>query len=385
MVRMASEINMKNKMPKAKILIINTVDFQLNGISSVIMNYYVNMNKSGLKIDFVAISEVNEKYKREIIGNNSRIYILPRKKNSIKYQFQLMQLLIKNDYDIVHIHGNSATMLVDVIPCKLARINNIIVHSHNTTCNHVIIHQILKPFFSKTYSLGLACGEESGKWLYGNRQFQILKNGIEINKYKYNVATRKEYRDKIAAGEKIVIGHVGNFVEQKNHFFLLDVFFEILKQNQNYILMLIGDGPLIDQIKSKAQSLNMQDSIIFIGKTLEVEKYLQAMDLFVLPSLFEGLPVSLIEALASGLPCVVSNQITKEVDLAGTFHYIDIGNPTLWKNEILQLNIDETLREQNSLNWCKIIIEKKYDIKSNTEMLRKIYINLAEQKSKSKR
>lgn len=356
-----------------RILVINTVRFRLNGITSVIMNYYRNMDRSNLKMDFVVINELSKEYKEELTSSGSEYFLLPRKSNPIKYIIELKRLIKKNQYDVVHIHGNSSFMLLDTIPCKLAGVKRVIVHSHNTTCKHVWIHKVLKPVFSKTYTLGLACGEDAGKWLYGKKEFQVLRNGIDTKRYAFDNEVREEYRKKINAGDKIVIGHIGNFIEQKNHSFLLDVFADLKKESDRYLLLLISDGALLDQMKDKAVKLGIEDSVIFLGKTLEVPQYLQAMDIFVLPSLFEGLPVVLIEALAAGLPCIVSDRITKEVDLANVFRYIDINNSKHWADSIMQTDVSEKLRDNNSQKWIKTIEEKNYDIVSNAGVLKAVY------------
>lgn len=331
------------------------------------------MDRTNLKIDFVVINELSKEYKEELTSNGSEYFLLSRKSNPIKYLIQLERLIHKKKYDVVHIHGNSSLMLLDTLPCKLAGMKRIIVHSHNTTCKYVWIHKVLMPVFSKTYTYGLACSEDAGKWLYGKNEFQILRNGIETKRFAFDKGVREEYRNKINAGDKIVIGHVGNFIEQKNHSFLLDVFAAIKKRSDRYLLLLISDGALLEQMKAKAIKLGIEDSVIFLGKTLKVPQYLQAMDIFVLPSLFEGLPIVLIEALAAGLPCIVSERITKEVDLANVFLYMDINEPKHWADSIMLLDANEKQRENNSQKWIKIIEEKNYDIASNAGVLKALY------------
>lgn len=358
-----------------KVLVVSTVRFRLNGITSVILNYYRNLNKEDMKIDFVVPNEISEDYKKELNSNGSVVYHIPRKKKPFAYQKKLYQILKQNQYDIIHIHGNSAMMLLDVLPAKFAKTEVRIVHSHNTTCNYVWIHKILEPIFKLCYTHGFACGEDAGKWLFGNDDFVLLKNGIELEKYKYDEKIRQIYREKIGATNRKVVGHVGNFIEQKNHEFLIDVFAELVKKDENYLLLLISDGALLNHIKEKVKNLNLDNNVIFLGKCTEVYNYLQAMDLFVLPSLHEGLPVVLIEAQASGLPCFVSDKVSKESDLTNSINFIDISNLKSWIEEINNFfvsDIKKNRMEVSRINQDKISMQG-YDVKKNASIMEELF------------
>ena len=358
-----------------KVLIINTVPFQLNGITSVIMNYYRNMDKQDLQTDFVVIDEMNSDYRRQLEADGCRIYPLSRKKNPIVYMARLFGLLRRNGYDLVHVHGNSATMLFDVLPAKLAGVPVRIVHSHNTTCSHMKLHKLLLPFFRKCYTHGFACGQEAGAWLFGNDSFVELKNGIDLGAYRYDQARRQEFRKRIQAGERTVIGHVGNFNEQKNHNFLLDCYAKLVETKDDYLLLLIGEGDLMDAMKEKAAQLNIQDKVLFLGKTTEVPGYFQAMDAFVLPSLHEGLPVVLVEAQAAGLPCYVSDKVTEQSDLTNSFVFLPIDDASAWAQRMAEQtenwkNLD---RGQQCSAWHETITAAGYDITSNAGRLKNLY------------
>lgn len=358
-----------------KVLVVSTVRFRLNGITSVILNYYRNLNKEDMQVDFVVPNEISEDYKKELNSNGSVVYHIPRKKKPFAYQKKLYQILKKNQYDIIHIHGNSAMMLLDVLPARFAKTKVRIVHSHNTTCNHVLLHKILKPVFKHCYTHGFACGEDAGKWLFGNDNFVVLKNGIELKEYKHDEKIRQIYRKKIGATNKKVVGHVGNFIEQKNHEFLIDVFAELVKKDKNYLLLLISDGALLNHIKEKVSNLNLENNVIFLGKCTEVEKYLQAMDLFVLPSLHEGLPVVLIEAQASGLPCFVSDKVSKEADLTNSMKFIDISNIKPWVEDINNYFVldAKTNRMAISRSNQNQISMQGYDIEQNAGIMEELF------------
>lgn len=358
-----------------KVLIINTVRFRLNGITSVIMNYYRNIDKQELQTDFVVTNEISQEYREELESDGCRIYRLERKKNPLSYMYGLFRLMRRNRYDVVHIHGNSAMMLFDVLPAKLAGVPVRIVHSHNTTCSHMKLHKLLLPIFRKCYTQGFACGAEAGAWLFGQEPFVELKNGIDLTAYRYDENLRQEFRKMIQAGDRTVIGHIGNFVEQKNHSFLLDWYAELAGDNDNYLLLLISDGALMEEMQEKAKQLGLDGKVLFLGKTTQVAGYLQAMDAFVLPSLHEGLPVVLIEAQAAGLPCYVSNRVTKQVNLTGSVQFLPIDDTTAWARCMTDMaeRRAKTDRQQSCERWQQLIAAAGYDVTRNADRLKRLY------------
>ena len=361
-----------------KVLIINTVEFsRLNGMTSVIMNYYRNMDKSNIQMDLLVINEIEQAYSDEFKKNGSKVYYLQRKKNPLYYCLKLKSLLEKEGYDIVHVHGNSAMMLPEVWIAKRAKIPVRIAHVHNTTCAHMLLHRCFYPVFRRTYTHGFACGEDAGRWLFREQPFVEIKNGIEVKQYAYKEEVRTEYRNHIHAEGRKVIGHIGNFIVQKNHSFLIDVFAQLIKKDADYLLLLISEGYLLEEIKEKVEKLGLTDQVIFVGKTTEVSKYLQAMDLFVLPSLHEGLPVSLIEAQAAGLPCIVADTVAREADLTDSIEYLSIQDSDIWVNQIQEKikMLPKRNREECSAKWQAMIGEVGYDITCNANKMRELYFS----------
>ena len=354
-----------------KVLIVNTVLFRENGITAVIMNYFRNMDKTDIKVDFVVVNDINTKFRNEIESNGSTIYQITRNKNLFSYMNKLRKLVKKNKYDIVHVHGSSAMMLIDLLPIKLGGAKVRIAHSHNTSCSHMTTHKLFNPLFQKICTHPIACSNDAGKWLFPNRKFTVLNNGIDVSKYTFNPVIREEYRAKINAGNKKVIGHVGNFIEQKNHTFILDFFAEVLKRDNNYLLLLIGTGYLMDNIKAKAEELKIQDNIVYLGTTFEVSEYMQAMDLFVFPSLFEGLGLVLLEAQATGLQCFASKEVPIEAKMLSQTEFLPIDNKTEWAEKIL--NSEVAGRENISAEAINTLCEKGYDIKENADKLNEFY------------
>lgn len=356
-----------------KVLVISTVRFLLNGITSVILNYYRNMDRSDMKIDFVVPNEISMDYRRELEAGGSQIYYLPRKTDPVSYRKRLFEIMKDNKYDIVHVHGNSALMLLDILPAVKAGIPVRIVHSHNTTCTHRALHKILLPYFDRCYTQGFACGEQAGRWLFRKRPFDILNNGIDLEKFGYNEKTRDEYRKKINAGNRIVLGNTAIFVEQKNHEFLLDMYSELVKDRDDYLLLMIGGGALLDKMKEKAKALGIEDSVVFAGQTTDVDKYLQAMDVFLLPSLYEGLPVVLVEAQSAGLKCLVSDRVSEEADLTDSLEFLPLDHKC-WINAVKGVSEKEDSRPENSERYKGMLRKAGYDIKENACRMKELYL-----------
>lgn len=357
-----------------KVLIINTVRFKLNGISAVIMNYYKAMNKEGIQMEFVAIDTPSPEYQSEFDRLGISCHVV-RKNNALKYFWNLYRIAKKGKYDLVHVHGNSANMAIELFACALAGIKVRIAHSHNTSTLHPLFHKILYPLFKLTCTHGFACGEDAGRWLFRNNPFKVIKNGIELNNFKYSDEIRKVYREKINAGNRTVIGHVGNFIEQKNHGFLIDMFAELVNDNPNFLMLLISDGYLMDSIKQKVSDLRLENNVIFLGKTQEVAGYMQAMDLFVLPSLHEGLPLVLVEAQACGLKCLVADTVAKESDLTGSVQFLPISSTEPWEKAIEEFEIDDSSRRDCAEKWQVTISNAGYDIIRNADIVRELYMN----------
>lgn len=360
-----------------KVLVINTVSFQLNGITSVIMNYYRFMDKTKFKIDIVAITEPYETYYKEITELGSNIYILLRRKGAIKYFLNLVKIIKNENYDVIHVHGNSSLMIIELLAALVSGVKSRIVHSHNTTCNHKLLHNMLWFPFIKLSTIRLACGQKAGEWLYRNKYFDVINNGIDINKFRFSEEIRKEYRTKLGLTNEKLIGHIGNFIEQKNHVFVVEMFEMIIKNDKRVKLLLIGDGIKHKEIEKLVVDKGLSENVIFIPRTIEINKLMMAMDIFVLPSLYEGFPVVSIEAQASDLPCVFSDTISTECNLTGNIQFLSLDDKEKWRNVILSI-IKEKRDSEKAIN---ILSDKGFDIVKNASILKSIYLSEANTKN----
>lgn len=363
-----------------KVLMINTVELGKNGISTCILNYSETLRNDGAAVDIAAPNIVEQEVRDRIRKCGAALYELPfRNTSTLLYWNKLKKIIKKGKYDIVHVHGNSATMTVELSAAFVSGCKIRIAHSHNTTCEHQKAHRLLLPFFKALCTHGAACGVKAGEWLFKDKDFKVIRNGIDIEKYSYSDKKRKICRDKYGLSpEAIVIGHVGIFNYQKNHEFLVKIFSGLQRSSDAYRLFLVGDGELRENTERLAEQLRVRDKIVFAGNEENVSESLSAMDLFVMPSRFEGLPFVLVEAQASGLPCIVSSAVTAEADLTGLVSYIAGFDEAVWVENIMKSPYGHSVMDSEVLR--NTLREKGYDIQFNGGILRNFYRACMEEK-----
>ena len=375
---------MTEPLGKMRILLVCTVPTGKSGIPNVIFNLIENMDKDGMEIGYVSINRPDDQYAKRLSRIGVKLYTIPRKMtNPIKYILNLAK--VAKNYDVMHVHGNSATMLLEMIAAGLGGVKTRASHAHSTSCAMKLCDKICRPIFYLLCNCRFACSEAAGKWLFGNRNFIVIRNGIDTQKFKFNISYRNQIRSGLDIGDGLLVGHIGNFVDAKNHAFIIDVFSEIIKINEGAKLLLLGDGELLEGIKSKVRDLDLTDRVIFAGSVVDPEVYMSAMDVIVMPSIYEGMPLTLVEEQANGLDCIVSDVITREADLTGNIHYLSLDeSPRLWASEIINVgcgSIDN--RADKSNNAISEICRKNYDIFNISNDLKKYYtsrLNLIERK-----
>ena len=325
-------------MNKIKILTITTSGFERKeGISTVIHDYYSKMDHKKFDLQILVDGEFNAELVQTFVRNGvSAQYLSSRKKSPLQYYKQFITLLRKEKYDGVYVHGSSAIMSIELLIAAAMGCKIRIAHSHNTTCQHKMIDRVLRPLFYCVLTNAVACGKEAGKWLYGNKEFIVLRNARDVEQYRFDKAVRDKMRSQLGLNpETLAIGHVGNFNVQKNQRFLTQVFRALLYSGKDAKLFYMGDGDTINAVKAFAGLLGVQDKIVFTGNIPNIPEMLQAMDIMVLPSLHEGLPLVVVEWQISGLPCIVSDKVTQEcafTDLV-TFKSLE-ESPQEWAKQI---------------------------------------------------
>lgn len=351
-----------------------------SGVMSVIMNYYRNIERNNIQFDFCYFVERDNTYEEEIINLGGKTYYFSKPGFNNKFKKEL-SIIFKNNinrYNAIHIHEVFLTAIIAPI-AKKQGIKNIITHAHNTMYSDKLLSSIRNRLLclplKKHANYYFACSRAAGEFLYGKKHIDskviVINNAIECEKYKFNNKIRNEIREKFNLENNFVIGHVGRFNEQKNHTLLIKIFKSVKQQVNNAKLILVGDGPLFSKIKEEVKELDLENDVVFLGKRNNISDLLSSMDVFLLPSLFEGLPVVGVEAQASGLPIVLSTAITKEIGLLN-YKYIDLKKtPEYWAKETL------SIKQDNSRNQAYLEVkEKGFDIKQEAKKLEKIYLEM---------
>lgn len=360
------------------------------GVESVIMNYYRHLDHTKVQFDFICDEDSTRIPYDEIKKLGGRVFLVPKYQKLPQYLKALEGLFRKNQYRIVHSNVNTLSVF-PLYAAKKAGVPVRISHSHSTSnpkeWKRNIIKNILRPFSKKYATDYFACSELAGRYLFGDKTFdqgkvKIIHNAIDLDKFKFDPEARKKLRKELGIDDKtIVIGHVGRFVKQKNHDFLVDVFNEYHTKNPDSKLLLIGTGPLEEKIKAKVKKLDLSDSVLFLGQREDTNKLYSVMDVFCLPSLYEGLPVVGVEAQAAGLLCELSSDMTKETKVLNATRFISLEKPSEeWAKTILE--------DYNSFKRHDIteeIIKNNYNIKKEVSKLENKYNKLLKGRSMVKK
>lgn len=363
-----------------RVLHINSTIYINSGVMTVIMNYYKHIDHSKINFDFLYFMAPGDGYKTHqetIESYGGKVYFIPDFTKFITFNRKLDELLKNNSYNIVHIHD---PFVVKFIHHTLRKnhVKNIIVHSHATQWSdkrlNGIRNQIICLGLRRYIDYPFACSEAAGNFLYGKKKhFTVLNNAIDTERYAYDETERNNIRAELNVKGRTVYGHVGNFNNQKNHVFLIEIFKEILKIDHNAILMLIGDGPLRTVVVDMVKKLKLEEKVLFLGKKNDVQRYYQAMDCFILPSLYEGLPMVGVEAQCSGLPIIFSDTITKEVGI-DTYKFLSLNNsPKAWAKVAVTYAHANKNRELSK----EIVISKGFDVKKEASRLENLYLEMS--------
>lgn len=356
------------------------------GIETLIMNIYRNIDRNKVQFDFLTHYGREADYNEEIRSLGGKIYDMPKIKSTRKtYYHKFFEYVIAlndffkkhNEYNVLHGHmTNTATIYMPI--AKKYGIKNCIAHSHLTQARHGltgIVTNILQMPLEYLATDYFSCSEMAAEWLFSKKAVEkgkvsILKNAIDSMQYAYNSETRINYRKCLNIENKFTLGHVGRFFHQKNHEFLIDIMYEVVKLEPNAMLLLVGDGELRKSCEDKVNQLNLTHNVQFLGVRSDVNNIMQAMDVFVMPSHFEGLPVVGIEAQASGLKCVFSEGITREVDITGLVDFLNLSDgPQKWAEKIL-LYKDQCNRK----NVRELIQKSGYDISVTSKWIQEFYM-----------
>lgn len=341
------------------------------GLETMLMNYYRSIDRTKVQFDFLTHRDFEADYDAEILALGGRIYHLPPLNPfSRGYLAALDRFFAEHrEYRIVHCHLDC----MSAIPLKAAKKHGVpvrIAHAHNSNQakdKKYLLKLLYKRMIPGAATNLFACSVEAGRWMFKRDDFHVLNNAIDAGQYAFDPEVRRACRRELGISEgALVIGHVGRFDPQKNHSFLLDVFSKIPGEPR---LLLVGDGILRPAAEQQAEALGIRDRIIFAGVRSDVAKLLQAMDVFLFPSLFEGLPVSIIEAQAAGLPCLISDKVPIECKKTELVTQLPLdASPEAWSEAVL------TAAGTPRANTLAQIRDSGFDIQANAEWLADFYL-----------
>lgn len=352
------------------------------GMENFIMNLYEKIDRDRFQFDFVVHLRKENDYVDQIEKMGGRVYLLPRlTKNPVQNLTHLYQLIQSNNYRIVIRHTANALIAPQLLTAKLAGAKTV-CHSHSEQDSMKILHFVGRLLMKAGVDKRLACSERAGIWMYGKRDFTIIHNAIDLSKYMYNQQKAEKIKKEFQIQDKHIYGHIGNLVEVKNHLFLLEVFRKISEKDDKAVLFFVGEGELRDRIEEKIEELKLKDKVILTGVRYDVDYIMSAIEVIIFPSIFEGLPLTLIEAQIAGIPMVISDSIAKEVEVTEGLVYRN----SLQDKEIQWAKTAMDIREQKKNRDCqKELIQKAgYDIEQLVEWYSGFLQDLLEKSTKRK-
>lgn len=354
------------------------VNMNRGGAETLVMNLYRNIDRSKVQFDFLTCKE--GVFDAEILELGGKVHRIPyvTEIGHFGYLKALHSFFAAHrEYKILHSHMDKMSGFV-LRAAKKAGVPVRVAHSHSTNSEGGVSARIYKwyasQFISSCATNFMACSYSAANWLFGKNSggCLIIKNGINLKNFTCSPDVRKQIRDDLGINENcLVVGHVGRFYEPKNHDFIIDIFEEFARFNPDSVLILVGDGLLRSVIQNKVTGLNLQDKVKFLGVRSDVNRLLQAFDVFIFPSLYEGLPVTLIEAQGAGVPCLISNTITSEVDMGiNLVEYLPLNDKMAWVERIKNMGI----RSFTDIK-AEALVKKGYDIQNISAWIKDFYLN----------
>ena len=346
-----------------------------SGVLAVVLNWHKHIDTTRVQFDYLYMLQVSTNRQQEIEQLGGYCYQMPDpRRHPLRFLRESYRFFKMHRYQTVHSHITHLNFFFFPL-AKFFGAKNIIQHAHATKWgfspfsnvrNYIMLHAVWPLITHK-----MACSKFSGKLYYG-KNFIVVANGIDAEKFAYNPQVRAAKRKELGVENNFVIGHVGRFSTEKNHSFLLELFSEVANQDPSARLVLAGGGALENSIKNRVISLNLQDKVIFLGVRTDVPELLQTFDVFVLPSLHEGFPVVGIEAQAAGLPCLFADTITPEVLLLPNSSMLSLeDSPVKWAQQIL------TLKGQPRTSGKEALRAKGFDIRQTAKQIQGFYEELA--------
>lgn len=331
-----------------------------SGIGNFIMNVYRNIDREKVQFDFIVHEHREVSFDDEIRALGGRLFYVTRKAVSPRRNFLEIRRVVKEgNYKIVFRHTDTATVALDLLAARLGGARELIAHSHSTSTPNERMHRLFQPMLNALCTKRFACSDKAGKWLYGKKPYEVIINAINLSDFSYQEELRQKVREAEKLEGMLVVGHIGNLLPVKNHLFMLDVMAELVKLQPDAVMLFAGDGEMRPLIEEKREKLGLEKQVRLLGVRTDTAALLQAMDVFLFPSKYEGLPIAMVEAQCSGLPNLVSDVITQDVDVTPLVHKLSLQQPPkVWAEQLLKLS-----QEIRKAPERRLFTEKGFDIK----------------------
>ena len=325
------------------------MDGRSGGIDRYLLNFIETVCDGDVQIDLLT-NEIDAELKEELRKYHAGLYAIPNLKHPAAQYRRVREIIRKGKYDAVYLNISTAIDCIAAIAAKHEGVPRRMIHSHSSgnDCESALkrktfdfIHRVCRTFLHRYGTEYYGCSVRAGEWMFPSEivhsnRFKVIYNAVDRKQYEYNEQIRKEMREQLEVADRFVIGHAGNFCYQKNHFFLIDVFAEVVKKSPDAVLVLAGDGVRFEAVKRRAAELGLGQSVRFLGRRSDTARLYQAMDVFVLPSNFEGLPIAGVETQSAGLPCLMSSRITEESRITENCRFFPLeAGAEAWADEVI--------------------------------------------------
>ncbi len=347
------------------------------GAETFLMKVYRALPPQEYQLDFI-VSEGDGCYTQEVLERGGHIYQIPfRTKNPIKALRGITKVVKENGYSSVLKLGNTPIAALDLVAAKFGGAKILAMRSCNAlttqSVKEKVIDTLLRPLLNMVANVKLAPSMLAAEFTFGkyhaHKDVHLIKNGVDLSKFCFDAKGREVVRSELCIQDKLVVGHIGRFHEQKNHLYLLEIFREIKSIRNDAVLLLVGTGKLEDTVRNRVKELDLENAVMFLGERFDIPQLLSGMDVFVFPSLHEGMPNTVIEAQALGLPCVIADTITKEADLTGLVTYLSLDStPQVWAQTAIKA------ADTPRVSTTEKLRERDYDINNTAKNLIKLML-----------
>lgn len=369
-----------------RILIIGMAS-KAGGIESFLINVYRRINRKLIHFDFLTFFPKCA-YEEELTASGSKVYHITRRgENPLKNKMELQDFFKahKNDYDFIWYHASSSSNIVPIVMAKKYSSAKTIVHCHGTGFEssalarplHLLLDKINFNRLKKNTDFCFACSKAAGKYLFKDKcgQVTVIKNGIVTADYKYNEQIRENVRAELGYGKNtVIVGHAGRLSAIKNQSFMLDIFEKYSKMNEDSVLVIAGDGELKEQLQIRAKDLGIEEKVAFLGYRKDLNRLVQAFDIFMLPSFSEGFPVTLIEAQTSGLSCLVSKGVTEETGITDLVTFKSLSDSAQEWARTLERDVKEKAFLRKKINYSSAVKDEGFDIVDTVEQIERFFM-----------